>query len=154
MFDLQRVFHTGIVVDDLEPAMKEIGAALNLEWTPVKRFDPMVIWTPEHGTQDYVVEAVYSRQGPHHLEIVRGPKGSFYDPKTFPDGRHIGVWVDDLVAETERLLSLGWKIRAAGGAPEDGYGVLTYMSPPTSLFIVELVTIELKPMIDAWVQER
>lgn len=152
MFDMQRVFHTGIVVDDIARAQREIGASLNLQWTSVKRFAPMAFWTPDKGLHEITVDAVYSRQGPHHLEIVQGPKGSFYDPALAPDGRHIGVWVDDLKAETDRLLGQGWRICAAGGRPEDGYGILTYVAPPTSAFVVELVCQSLKPTIDAWLQ--
>lgn len=150
MFDMQRIFHTGIVVHDLQTAMSELGASMNLQWTQVRRFDPLPFWTPEKGLHDITVEAVYSKQGPHHLEICVGPKGSFYDPDVFPDGRHIGVWVDDLAAEMEKLLGLGWKICGAGGTPEQGYGVLAYVSPPTAGFVVELVSAALKPAIDDW----
>lgn len=153
MFDLQRTFHTGIVVSDLEKAKQEVGASLNLDWTPVRIFDPLVFWTPERGLFDVVTKAVYSRQGPHHLEICQGPAGTFYDPSLLPDGRHIGVWVDDLPRETEELLSAGWRILAANGRPDDGYGVISYLAPPTSAFVVELVSIDLKPAIDEWLVE-
>jgi hypothetical protein len=150
MFDLKRVFHTGIIVSNIEDAQGEIGASLNLEWTEVKNFT-IAHWMPETGLKEITMRAVYSKQGPHHLELCEGPPGSLYDLSRSPDGRHIGVWVDDLVAETERLLAKGWRIEAANGTPDAGYGVLTYMSPPTSAFIVELVSSELKPMIDEWV---
>jgi hypothetical protein len=153
MIDFQRIYHTGIVVDDVATAQRELGEALNLEWTPLRIFDPLPFWTPETGLQSIRVEAVYSRQGPHHMEIVKGPKGGFYDPANFPDGRHIGVWVDDLQAEIERLIAAGWKVLAAGAAPEDGYGVLAYLRPPTAGLVVELVSVALRPAIDEWLAE-
>jgi hypothetical protein len=99
------------------------------------------------------VEAVDSRQGPHHLEIPHGPKGGFYDPDMAPDARHIGAWVDDLSLEVNRLVELGWKVQAAGAKPQDGYGVICYLSPPTSAFVVELVSITFKPRIDEWLTQ-
>ena len=36
MFDLQRVHHTGLVVADIAAAQSSIGAALNLQWSPVQ----------------------------------------------------------------------------------------------------------------------
>lgn len=153
MFDLQRIFHTGIIVHDLAAAQRELGATMNVGWTAVQRFDPLPFWTPERGLHEITVEAVYSKPGPHHLELVTGPQGSFYDPDMRPDGRHIGVWVENLPAEVERLLAAGWKVLAAGGAPDDGYGVLAYVTPPTTLFIAELVCLDLKPVIDGWFVE-
>ena len=153
MFEMQRIFHTGIVVDDIEKAKAEIGASLNLTWTPVRVFDSLVLWTPERGLFEIRNKADYSRQGPHHLEICEGPKGSFYDPAILPHGRHIGVWVDDLRQETDELLENGWRLLAANGTPDDDYGVITYMAPPTAAFVVELVATKLKPMIDTWLLE-
>jgi hypothetical protein len=150
MIDFQRIFHTGIVVDDLATAQRELGETMNLEWTPVRVFDPLPFWTPADGLQHYRVEAVYSRAGPHHLEICKGPKGSFYDPAVFPDGRHVGVWVDDLKAETEKLIAAGWVVIGAGAPPEEGYGVLCYLRPPTAGFVVELVSEVLRPAMEAW----
>jgi hypothetical protein len=150
MFNMSRVFHTGIIVADIEKAQAEIGASLNLEWTEIKEFT-LAHWIPETGLKEITMRAAYSKQGPHHLELCEGPAGSLYDLSRSPDGRHIGVWVDDLVSETQRLLAQGWHIEAANGTPEEGYGVLTYMSPPASAFVVELVDWALKPMIDEWV---
>lgn len=150
MIDLSKTFHTGIIVENLEAAMAELGEALGLQWTEVKEFDPIVHWIPGKGRKEIAMKAVYSKQGPIHLEVCEGPADSFYDTTNQPDGRHIGIWVDNLVDETERLVSLGWKILAANGTPEEGYGVLTYMTPPDNSFVVELVDIELKPMIDEW----
>ncbi len=154
MFDTQRIFHTGMVVADLAAAQRDIGASLGLDWTPVRRFGPMPFWTPEQGLHEIESQAVYSRQGPHHIEILQGPKGSFYDPDRLPDGRHIGVWVDDLRAAAEDLIAQGWRACAAGGAPEDGYGAFAYLAPASGGLIVELVCHSLKPMIDAWLVER
>jgi hypothetical protein len=150
MFDLQRIYHTGMAVADIAAAQASIGQALHLEWAPVRSFDPLPFWTPEDGPHEVIVHATYSRQGPHHLELVQGT-GAFYDPDRAPDSRHIGVWVDDLPAEAGRLLSLGWQTVAAGAAPDDGFGLIAYLRPPIPGLLVELVSVDLKPVIDEWI---
>jgi hypothetical protein len=62
---------------------------------------------------------------------------------------HIGVWVDDVPAETHRLLDEGWHLVAAQAGPEDGFGRFTYLAPPSGL-IVELVDVALKPHFEDW----
>ena len=150
MFELQRIYHTGMAVADIAAAQASIGRALNLEWAPVRSFEPLPFWTPEEGTHEVFVHATYSRQGPHHLELVQGT-GAFYDPDRAPESRHIGVWVDDLPAEAERLLRLGWQTVAAGAAPDDGFGLIAYLRPPIPGLLVELVSVGLKPVIDEWI---
>lgn len=150
MFDLQRIFHTGMVVADLAAAQASIGTAMNLDWSPVRNFDPLPFWTPAEGVHEVSVIACYSRPGPHHFELVQGT-GAFYDTASAGDSRHIGVWVDDLRAEAERLIGLGWQPVAAGAAPEDGFGLIAYLRPPLPGLLVELVSTDLKPTIDEWV---
>ena len=98
-----------------------------------------------------IVSATYSRTGPHHLELVQGPVGSFFDPALLPDARHIGVWVDDVAPEAERLCKAGWRVVGAGAAPDEGYGTICYLSPPTGGLLIELISIELEPMIAEWI---
>ena len=70
MFDLQRTFHLGMAVDDIEAARVQLGADMNLSWTAIWLMDPLPFWTPESGEHEIVLKACYSRQGPHHLELV------------------------------------------------------------------------------------
>jgi catechol 2,3-dioxygenase-like lactoylglutathione lyase family enzyme len=151
--DFQRLFHTGMVVADLAAAQRDVGAALGLTWAPVRRFDPLTWWTPEGGLEEIAVEATYSRGGPQHFELVQGPRGGFFDPDLMPDSRHIGIWVDDLASEVERLIGQGWRVVGAGGAPADGYGILAYLAPPYPGVLVELVSTIIEPIITAWVNE-
>ncbi|MFA7555610.1 MAG: VOC family protein [Spongiibacteraceae bacterium] len=154
MLDVQRVFHTGMCVADIEVAKRQLGGDLNLEWSEVRSFDPLPFWTPERGLEEILVKATYSRQGPHHLELCQGPKGTLYDPEFHPDNRHIGIWVDDLAAEADKLRAANWTVRGASAAPEDGYGVLAYLAPPMPGLVVELVCVSLKPTIDEWINSK
>lgn len=153
MIDLTRSFHIGMIVEDLAAAQREMGASLNLDWSPVRVFDPFPFWTPQAGSHEVIVRACYSRQGPQHLELCQG-SGDFYNPRTVPDGRHIGVWVDDLPGEVERLRGHGWQVIAAGASPEDGYGAITYMQPLIGGLVIELVSTDLQSFIQEWLASR
>lgn len=152
MIDLQRIHHTGMAVANIEQAQADLGRALGLEWAPVRDFDPLPFWTPEEGMHEVRVRATYSLGGPNHLELVQGT-GPFYDPERAPDARHIGLWVDDLAAEARHLLAEGWRVVAAGASPEDGFGLIAYMAPPIPGLLIELISTDLKPIIDDWLGE-
>lgn len=150
MFDFQNIYHTGMPVTDIHAAVAQLSDDLNMEFAPIRTFDPLPFWTPEKGLHEVKVSATYSRGGPQLLELVQGPKGSFYDPELAPDCRHIGVWVPDLPAEVARLEDKGWTVVAAGDSPENGYGILAYLTAPMGGLVVELVTEDLKPVIAEW----
>ena len=57
--------------------------------------------------------------------------------------------VDDVAAETQACLDAGWTLAAAGAAPDDGFGVFTYVVPPSG-YIVELVWSAVLPRFEAW----
>ncbi|MEQ6332054.1 VOC family protein [Sphingobium sp. MK2] len=152
MIDLTRTHHKGIAVADIDRAVADYGAALDLTFAPVRDFDPLPFWTPEDGLREIRVRATYSLGGPIHIELVQG-QGPFYDPATATTARHIGVWVDDLPAETARLVDLGWTVRAANAKPEDGYGLIAYLASPDDALLVELISTALKPAIDEWLGE-
>ncbi len=113
--------------------------------------DPLPFWTPEAGEHEIVLKACYSRPVRHHLELVESAS-PFYTPAAHADSRHIGVWVDDFPVVCWRLLSLGWRVLASGASPENGFGTLSYLLPSGGGWLVELVSAESMPVIDAWLQ--
>ena len=144
---LSETFHIGMAVEDIDQCCKQIGEDLNLDWLPIKSFDPLPFWTPEEGLREISVKATYSRQGPQRIEIVQGTS-IFYDPNRLPDSRHVGIWVDDLKEEATRLIDKGWIVLAAGDEPSAGYGTIAYLSPPFPGLMVELVSKQLEPMMN------
>jgi hypothetical protein len=153
MIDYRSIYHTGIAVRDMASAQREFEQALGVEWAPIHVYDPLRLWTPG-GWIAVRIEAVYSREGPHHLELIQGEKGSIYDPDAIEDAKHIGVWVDSVGQEAERMIGLGWTVTAARNSPEKGYGHMAYLRPPQAGWpVIELVSVELKPMLEAWYVE-
>ena len=149
LVNLQDIFHIGIRVPDIYQAMEELGDSLGLTWTEVVETPGQRIWTPEKGQQEVPLKFVYSCEGPQHLELLEGEKGSFWDGSEDSGVHHVGVWVDDVKSETDRLISLGWDLLGSARPPEEGYASMTYLSPPSGT-IVELVTSANKARFDRW----
>lgn len=150
MIDYQRLFHVGVCVADLEAAMDDLGTGTGVTWAEPRESDAMALWTPEHGLQELPLRFAYSAEGPQHIELLEGPPGSFWDGRQQPGAHHVGVWVDDLTAETSRLRDAGWTLVGANADPDEGgYGVFTYLRPPSGL-IVELVDSATLPFFEQW----
>ncbi|MEM9034974.1 MAG: VOC family protein [Actinomycetota bacterium] len=149
MIDYQRLFHTGIRVPDLDAAMDELGESLGITWAAAVSNPAQPVWTPEGGSTTLPLRFVYSAEGPQHIELLEGPAGTIWDGREHPGVHHQGVWVDDVGAETERLVSMGWEVAAAGLPPEDGYGSFSYVVPPNGT-IIELVTAAALPRFEQW----
>jgi hypothetical protein len=47
MFDLQRTFHLGMAVDDIEAARVQLGADMNLFWTATWLMGPLPFGRPK-----------------------------------------------------------------------------------------------------------
>ena len=148
MVDFTRAYHIGVRVPDLDVAMAEMGTSLGLTWAAVQERDQSV-WTPATGAVAVPLRFTYSAEGPQHLELLQGAPGSVWHAGDAPGIHHTGVWVDDIVSETNALVAKGWTLAAAGQSPDDGYGSFTYVVPPSGL-IVELVSSALEPMFQRW----
>ena len=151
MIDYQAIFHIGVRVPDLELAMTELGASMGVTWAESRDNPAQVIWTPTGGSQQVHLKYVYSAEGPQHIELLEGPAGSFWDGREQPGAHHVGIWVDDVRGETDALVAAGWELVGAHRDPADGegYGVFTYVQPPSGL-IVELVDRVVLPMFEQW----
>jgi lactoylglutathione lyase len=140
VFDYRDLFHLGVRVPNLAAAMDEYGRGLGLVWSEVRTNPNQSIWTPERGLEQVHLTYTYSAEGPQHVELLEGPPGSFWDGTGCEGAHHVGVWVDDVAIETDRLVGIGWKVVGAQRDPGagDGYGSFSYVEPPSGL-IVELV---------------
>jgi lactoylglutathione lyase len=151
MIDYQRLFHVGVRVPDLDAAMDEIGASMGVTWAERRENTAQSLWTPEAGLQEIHLKYTYSAEGPQHIELLEGPAGTFWDGTVSPGAHHVGVWADDVQAETDRLVSLGWTLIGAQQDPGAGAGVgiFTYLQPPSGL-IVELVDSAVLSFFEQW----
>jgi hypothetical protein len=111
------LFHTGIVVDDLEASMAALTALDGVRWAP-----PQFAETPMEGPDGFVprrVRFTYSLDGPHHLELLQQVDTTLYDSLT--GGRrvhHLGYLTDDLEADSRRLEAAGMRRELRGITPD------------------------------------
>lgn len=150
MIDYQGIFHTGIRVPDLDAAMLELGAALDVTWAAPMSAPAQSAWTPEHGQQFLPLRFTYSCAGPQHIELLEGPPGSIWDGRERPGVHHVGVWVDDVAEATKRSIDAGWVCRLAQVSPDEGFGTYTYVEPPGSAMLVEYVSSAVRPRFERW----
>lgn len=148
VFDYQQVFHVGVRVGDLERAMAELGDGLGLTWSAVTERQQRV-WLPGEGAGTLTLRFTYSAEGPQHVELLQGPPGSIWDGDDLPGVHHMGVWTDDVVTHTRRLVEAGWTLELAQLPPDEGYGAFTYVRSPGG-FLLEPVWSGLKPMFERW----
>jgi lactoylglutathione lyase len=142
------LFHVGVRVPDLEAAMEEIGGGLGITWARVVEREQRV-WTPDAGPHTTPLRFTYSCEGPQHVELLQGAPGSVWDGADVPGVHHQGVWVDDVAAETERLVEAGWTLELAQLPPDEGYGSMTYVRSPSG-FLLEPVTSRARPRFERW----
>jgi len=148
MVDWSRLYHTGVRVPVLEAAMEEMGSSLGLRWcTP--RTSEHSVWIPDGGVVEIPLRFTYSTTGPVHLELLEGAPGSIWDGRDSPGIHHVGVWSDDVRADTEAMIDEGWRLLMSQTSPADGYGAFTYVQPPSGL-VVEFVWSAIAPMFERW----
>ena len=149
-FDFRRMYHSGVRVPDLRAAMDELGPQLGVTWAEPVFAEAQPVWTPEHGQQHVALAFTYSCEGPQHIELLQGAPGSVWDGSEHPGLHHVGVWSDDVVGDTRAFLDAGWTLALAMSSPDEGFGRFTYVQPPGSGLLVELVSSAVLPRFEKW----
>ncbi len=151
MVDYQNLFHVGIRVPDIADAMDELGNSMGVTWAAVRENPAQTLWSPENGLQEIHLKFVYSAEGPQHIELLEGPPDTFWDGRGCTGAHHVGVWSNDVASDTDGLIASGWTLVGAQVDPAEhnGYGMFTYLQPPTGL-IVELVDSSVRPHFEQW----
>ncbi|MFI0350088.1 VOC family protein [Actinomadura sp. 9N407] len=109
-----RIYHVGIVVPALEPAMEQFSASTGVTWGRVQRF-PVEFATPS-GPRTFEQTFVLSLEGPPHIELLVQVPDSVWEKTGL---HHLGMWSDDVPGESDGLEERGcaWQ-----GAILDGEG--------------------------------
>lgn len=148
IIDYQRAYHQGVRVRNIASAMDELGSSMGVEWCDVQEREQGV-WLPGVGATSLPLKFTYSRGGPQHIELLEGPAGSIWDGSVNPGLHHMGLWSDDVAADTAAMLAAGWTLQLAQLSPDDGYGAYTYVQPPSGL-LIELVWSAIRPRFEQW----
>lgn len=109
MIDPGDLYHTGLIVTDIDAAAKHLTAAGGYQWTdPVEYTLPV---TTADGNYEIPFKFVYSVQAPH-LELVQEVPGTIWTAPTGGAVHHLGYWVDDIAGAADALEQAGYRQEA------------------------------------------
>ena len=143
----ENLYHTGIVVDDLEATMDWFTEGGRLHAGPTSSTVDQQAVTPD-GEMTIPMKMVYSGADPR-LELLQTVPGTVWTPAD-SGVHHIGYWSDDVESDLATLESNGMTLEVKSYNP-DGSGTLlwAYAKGPTGPRI-ELVSRDMEPFIAYW----
>lgn len=142
------IYHSGFVVSDIASAMAELTTTLGYDWLDV--VTRRLRFRGPEAEQSVELTFTYTRRGPHRLELLQEVPGTIWETR---DGlatpHHVGMWVEDVAAESARLAADGSPLLwTYAGDPDRAVG-FAYHRLPCGL-MVELVDTSRREAFDAW----
>lgn len=108
------LYHTGIVVEDLDTACKEATRMAGIAWRLKTEVELEV--TMLNQTRTVRLNFCYSASGPHHLEFVKAIPDTIWQSTGLGTVHHLGFFVDDVAEACEQLELEGCQVVAAGSS--------------------------------------
>lgn len=136
------LFHTGIIVDDLASARRDLGDRLDVTWH-VGGADVRLM--TDDGVRTVRTSYALSREGPHHIELCQAIEGTLWTAAAPGHAHHLGYWVDDVASASAALERLG-SPRIATIAITDDAPLCAYHRTKNGLY-VEIVTRAAQPLL-------
>jgi catechol 2,3-dioxygenase-like lactoylglutathione lyase family enzyme len=142
----ENLYHSGIVVDDLDATLDWFTKVAGYRWTDVVEVD-QVAQTP-HGEVTIPMRMAYSGDAPR-LEILQTAPGTIWVPAD-SGVHHLGYWSDDVESDLATLEANGMQCEVKSYNP-DGSGTLLWayckgVAGPR----IELVSRAMEPFIEYW----
>jgi hypothetical protein len=139
------LYHTGIVVPDLEASMARLGAVAGYRWTTIQSAELTIRLAD--GERVLRLRYAYSLDAPH-LELVQEIPGT---PWT-ATAHHLGYFCEDVPATSKLLADLGFAVESC--AVVDGTpSLFAYHLDPSGARI-EIVDRALIPDFPAYLRAR
>ena len=137
------LFHTGIIVDDLEAAKQELGERLGVTWF---EGGAEVRVLTDDGARTVQTAYTLSREGPHHVELTQSVEGTLWTVAAPGHAHHLGYWVDDVRAASASLAQLGSPKVASVAMADDAPPMCAYHQTKNGLY-VEVVSRKLRSVL-------
>ena len=141
------IHHIAFVAADLQRGMEEVGEVYGVTWTTPRHLELQV--RDARGVRPLALSVVYSQQGPLFLEVLQAVPDSVWAATPGSQLHHIGVHVEDVEAEIERLEGLGQAVEAAGVGPDGRTGGWAYFQSPLALR-VEIMDVQGREATARW----
>ncbi len=139
------LFHVGIVVDDLEAALDELGGLFGYEWCPVFAIETPVVLPGGEVMLD--LRFAYSKTEPR-VELIQARPGTPWVPAADSGIHHAGYWSEDMAVDGGKLGASGYAEEARGVQP-DGTPIWAYYRSQRGLRI-ELVSRQLQAGLEQY----
>jgi hypothetical protein len=143
------LYHTGLVVDDLDAAMEAMTRIFGVLWA-----EPQIVASPLATTAGVLFRSsrfTYSVNGEHRIELIQQLDNTAY--AAVPGGprvHHLGFWAHDMAASVDRLEQLGLP-SVVHGIGEDGEPAqLSFHRDPHSGLWFELIDANVRPAMERW----
>jgi hypothetical protein len=144
---MERYYHVGIVVPDLEAAQAYYSDLLGLEWGPVLETD-VEVRVGDGSERIFPNKIVYSTEAPH-IELIQETPGSPWVCNEHSNLHHIGIFAPDLGADAARFVGSACPVEMCGGHGEGPPSTFTYHRDPWGVRL-ELVDGAIQPMMEAF----
>jgi len=143
----ENLYHTGVIVDDIEAAKQWYTDVLGYRFssTAGHEHDQIVELADGRRTISGMLIA-YSLDEPR-IELVQSVPDTIWQP-TKQGVHHLGYWSDDVDGDLENLLANGAEFEAKFASP-DGSLLWAYCKHPL-WGRIELVSTIMKPMMEHW----
>jgi hypothetical protein len=142
------LYHTGIVVPDLDAAMVRLSALAGYRWiTPLSYTLPFRTAT---GTRELTSTIVYSVQSPH-IELLQEVPGTPWTAARGNSVHHLGYFTDNLVDTARMLEANGFTFEMTADVPGPELALFAYYVDAFGTRI-EIVDRALFPDFPAFVQ--
>jgi catechol 2,3-dioxygenase-like lactoylglutathione lyase family enzyme len=138
------LYHIGIVVDDLDAALRWYTDVAGYEWCEEYAGD-QVVETPG-GEVTIQLRFAYSVNEPR-LEVLQAVPGTLWTPSD-SGIHHLGYWSDDVDGDVETLVATGLEVEAKAPLP-DGSALWAYCKAAAGTR-VEVVSSLIKPIMTHW----
>lgn len=143
------LYHTGIVVADLEATMAELTMWFGYEWTTI---NPQKLkFRTSEGEDTVDLNFVYTLGSGHHIELVEARPNTVWEltGATGAQPHHLGYWCDDVPGTSRGLAEQGMPLLCTyAGDPNEAVG-FAYHRLHTGQ-VVELVDSSRRAAFENW----
>jgi hypothetical protein len=152
VLSLADAYHTGFVVEALEPAMDELTKVFGVSWTEIEEWHPRVR-TPE-GSLDVRLRFVYTRGVAPHIELLEPVPGTVWERPAGPGPgagaiHHVGVWAEELAETSAKMVADGFPRVLTFDTRSGRAAGFAYHRLPSGA-LVELVDGARRRELEAW----
>ena len=140
------MFHSGLVVPDLEQTAAQYGELFGLRFAPPRHISSTVRVDGELKIAELL--ATYSVQGPPYLELIQEFNGAVWSTDAL-GLNHIGFWAEDLPAAVRELERSGLPARVFDEEAEETMARFSYHKATDGVWL-ELVATDFQPRLEKW----